>query len=591
MGFATGFRTGYDTVSDAVKEYERQKLREGLRKLGPEATAVSGQGFEVIGPEGTSKGLITPQPGVDLEAIKQAYAAGGYEFRPTQGPAFAARAGGRDIGMYETEAAARGASEPYNIGLTRQAAGLYEQAGLDAEARQMRGQARQAETDMTRLGMEQERLGLAKAENTRADKLAEARLLSEGLTQQQAELLIAKEKRLADEQTNMSNFNYFMRDNPNATRAQIKEAAKQSNLTLDQQFSVVTRMTGIAEDELKAFQAEVKNTIKGKSLGELLTIHKNDSRFDDKTYYNQRKGPKGQVILDLVDQATGKTIRSESFDDANIATAYLSKAALEPDQLAEWMLGIRGAEGKISLQKSQEKENDARAAYLRSGGAGGGRGLSGGKFTFAGMDKDGAPISYDTKTGKMSREDGGPIQDPNFVKKFTGEQEKSVQTSWDEINKELLKAGQPPTYIADAKAAFFAERGYAPESAISALRSGKNPKTGKPWTQADIDAFRETFPNTDINKYLPKEPPEGKGLAKSTDKTENKSAAPASSKKQYDVDVSNDTVLQTIRQELSKLDARDPANIKKIQALGNAKNERIKELQRRSGSMSVLKTD
>jgi hypothetical protein len=526
MGFATGFRTGYDAVSDAVKEYEKQKLREGLRKLGPEATAVSGQGFEVIGPEGKSQGLITPQPGVDLEAIKQAYAAGGYEFRPTQGPAFAARAGGRDIGMYETEAAARGASEPYNIGLTRQAAGLYEQAGLDAEARQMRGQARQAETDMTRLGMEQERLGLAKAENTRADKLAAARLVSEGLTQQQAELQITEGKRLAAERQNMDLFTNYMTANPNATRADLKAAAKSFNLSMDQQFNVVSRMTGMAEDDLKAFQADIKNTIKGKSLGELLTIYEKDSRFDDKTYFKERKGPKGEIILDLIDQASGKAIRSESFKDANLATAYLSKAALEPDQLAEWMLGIRGAEGKIKAQEASTAKDYAAAQYYS---AGGGRGLSGGKFTFAGMDKDGAPISYDTKTGKMSREDGGPIQDPNFVKKFTGEQEKTVQSGWDEINKELLKSGQPPKYISNAKAQYFAERGYAPESAISVLRSGKNPDTGKPWTQEDIDAFRQTYPNTDPSKYLPsgQSTDKGKGLSKPTDKTENKSAAPA----------------------------------------------------------------
>lgn len=523
MGFATGFKTGYDAVSDTIREYERQKLREGLRKLGPEATAVSGQGFEVIGPEGKSQGLITPQPGVDLEAIKQAYASGGYTFRPTEGPAFAARAGGRDIGMYETEAAARGASEPYNIGLTRQAAGLYEQANLDAEARQMRGQARQAETDMTRLGMENERLGLAKDENKRAGKLAEARLKSEELSQQQAGLQIKEGERLAKERENMDLFTNYMTANPNATRADLKDAAKSFNLTVDQQFNVVSRMTGMAEDDLKAFQADVKNTIKGKNLGELLDIHKNDKRFDDKTYFNQRKGPKGEVILDLVDQESGKVIRTESFKDANLATAYLNKAALEPDTLAEWMLGIRGAEGKIRAQDASTAKDYAAAQYY---GAGGGRGLGGGKFTFAGMDKDGTPISYDTKTGKMSREDGGPIQDPNFVKKFTGEQEKTVQSGWDEINKELLKAGQPPKYISNAKAQYFAERGYAPESAISVLRSGKNPDTGKPWTQADIDAFRQTYPNTDISKYLPSEQPAGKGLAKSTDKTENKSAAP-----------------------------------------------------------------
>lgn len=379
MGFATGFKTGYEAVSDTIREYERQKLKEGLRKLGPEATAVSGQGFEVIGPEGRSEGLITPQPGVDLEAIKQAYASGGYTFRPTEGPAFAARAGGKDIGMYVSEESARGAAEPYNIGLTRQAAGLYEQAGLDAEARQMRGQARQAESDLTRLGMEKtklgyeaEKLGLAKEESARADKLAEARLISEGLTQEQAQLQIAREKRVANEQANMEKFTTYMQDNPNATRADLKAAAKNFGLTVDQQFNVVSRMTGMAEDDLKAFQADVKNTIKGKNLGELLNIHKNDSRFDDKTYFKQRKGPKGEVILDLIDQATGKTISSESFKDANLATAYLSKAALEPDQLAEWMLNIRGAEGKISLQKSQERENEARAAYLGRGGAGGG---------------------------------------------------------------------------------------------------------------------------------------------------------------------------------------------------------------------------
>jgi hypothetical protein len=379
-----------------------------------------------------------------LEAIRQAYGTqynqdtGNYDSTGVTvrevGPAFAARAGGRDIGMYETEAAARGAAEPYNIGLTRKAAGLYEQAGLDAEARQMRGQARQAETDMTRLGMEQERLGLAKAENERADKLATARLVSEGLTQQQAELQIAKEKRLAAEQQNMDLFTNYMTANPNASRADLKDAAKNFGLTMDQQFNVVTRMTGIAEDELKAFQADVKNTIKGKSLGELLTIHEKDSRFDDKTYYKQRKGPKGQVILDLVDQATGKTIRSESFDDANIATAYLSKAALEPDQLAEWMLGIRGAQGKIEAQKASTAKDYKAAEYYGSG--------SRTKFEVAGFDKDNSPILFNPQTGDFGRKDGKPIQDADIIKKFRGAEAAGISKREEIAYSQLLQSDE-----------------------------------------------------------------------------------------------------------------------------------------------------
>lgn len=193
-----------------------------------------------------------------------------------------------------------------------------------------------------------------------------------GLNKQLKETQIAGANRTEQQAKNLDKFNDWMSSNPNATRQDLKAAAKEFGLTIDQQFTVASRMTGLAEDDLKAFTAEVRNLVKGKDLDSLLKLYKEDPRFDDKTHFVKRMGPNGEVMLDLIDQATGKVVDTSTFKNSALATAYLSKSAVEPDMVAEWMLGIEAKTAQIDQSlASAEKDRSMGEAYSRYGGLGG----------------------------------------------------------------------------------------------------------------------------------------------------------------------------------------------------------------------------
>jgi hypothetical protein len=312
------------------------------------------------------------------------------------------------------------------------------------------------------------------------------------------------------------------------------------------------RLNEIAEGVLKLESGQItrmqtavdKAMIKSQgNLDKFLQLSLDDKDYDPTSHLVKRAGPNGGIIIDTVEtvdnEAGGKTAgrvisSTQELPNAVEAMEFMYNTLRNPSVAAQTALKNQQLRADIAEKEAtaQYKLSAADFYSRRDTGAGGlGRG---GNLQFAGFDSDGSPISYSPKDGKLSRYDGQPIQDPTFIKKFTGEQTKSVKEQWAEINIKLLKDGQPPNYIARAKAAFFEENGYAPDEAINALRSGKNPYTGKPLTQADIDAFRQTYPNTDISKFMPK--PDGqKGLGK-TDTVTNESAepkTPVEDKKKY----------------------------------------------------------
>jgi hypothetical protein len=279
------------------------------------------------------------------------------------------------------------------------------------------------------------------------------------------------------------------------------------------------------------------------NLDAFLQLSLDDKDYDPTSHLVKRTGPNGGIIIDTVetlkDGKAGRVISStQELSNAVEAMEFMYNTLRNPGTAAQTDLKNQQLRADIEEKRATAKYKLSAADFYSRRGTGAGAGAGGlgrgGKFQFAGEDSDGTPIVFDSRTGKLSRGDGQPIQDPTFVKKFTGEQTKSIKEQWSEINKELLKSGQPPNYIARAKASFYAENGYAPDEAISVLRSGKNPDTGKPLTQADIDAFRQTYPNTDISKFMPK--PDGqKGLGK-TDTVTNELAepkAPVEDKKKY----------------------------------------------------------
>lgn len=402
MGFATGFKTGYEAVSDTIREYERQKLKEGLRKLGPEAVSTAGNKYEILDKEGkvVGTGLVTPEMlgsaqgrGTSgLEAIEQAYATkfnpetGAYD--PTYmtvrqlGPSYAARAGGKDIGMYETEAAARGASEPYNIGLTRQAAGLYEQAGLDAEARQMRGQARQAETAMSQLAMDKERLGFAAAEAKRAEEMqplnirkAEQTLkLGEQTLDINAIDMATKGFDLKDKQRTQE-LTKWISQNPNAPIKDIIGEATSLGLSQKSIGELVKQTIGIDEDMIKNSKLQIQKIIEGKSTDQILKEFQYNDLISPGTHYEKVVDKKGNVSLFLVDSNDNKRLsKTPDFTgSAGEVDSYLRSAAVSLPTALDFAMNLEKAKTDITAKKASTVKDLAYADAAGQRGLGGGR--------------------------------------------------------------------------------------------------------------------------------------------------------------------------------------------------------------------------
>lgn len=173
-----------------------------------------------------------------------------------------------------------------------------------------------------------------------------------GLQTQAAEMTVKERERALASQKRIDDLNAWRAENPKATVQEIKDVARtQFKLDDDQLFKVTSTITGLAENDLKQFQAEVKNTIKGQNLDGLVNIFNTDDRFDPATSIKTTRGKDGSVSLSFVGQ-DGKTISAEKFKSEALATAYLNKQAVEPDTVAEWLLGIQKTQAAIAASEA-----------------------------------------------------------------------------------------------------------------------------------------------------------------------------------------------------------------------------------------------
>ena len=145
--------------------------------------------------------------------------------------------------------------------------------------------------------------------------------------------------------------------------ADMSNLASQKGLNTAQQRKVVADLVGISTDEQTAFDLDINKSIRGKNFEQLIDLHKNDPRFDDKTYFESKVDPKtGAVVLNLINQNDKSIISTKKFTDTDMATAYLQREAKNPGQQAEWLLGMRAKEAQI-------RESEGKATYYEGGGA------------------------------------------------------------------------------------------------------------------------------------------------------------------------------------------------------------------------------
>jgi hypothetical protein len=173
-----------------------------------------------------------------------------------------------------------------------------------------------------------------------------------GLQTRAAEMTVKERERAIEAQQKLDSFEAWRAENPNVMGSQLKDVARsQFKLNDDQLLKVTSTITGLAENDLKQFQVEMKNAIKGKDLKGLAELYNTDDRLDPNTDLKVVRGKNGAVTLNFVDKQ-GNPISSQKFSSEALATAFLNKQATEPDQVAEWLLGIQKSEQAIAASRA-----------------------------------------------------------------------------------------------------------------------------------------------------------------------------------------------------------------------------------------------
>jgi hypothetical protein len=205
----------------------------------------------------------------------------------------------------------------------------------------------------------------------------------------------------------------------------VKALASKHNLNRSQQFNVASQMSGIEKAELEMMDNYIKKATKGKDLDGLLDLHKNDKKFADGTHFVKAVGKDGQVILNLVSDADPtKVLRTDSFKNGDLATAYLRKQAEDPGNVAEWTLGVRKAEAQISAAEASAGKDRALGGYYAGGGSSGLKGVKAQVAAFKDlMGRDPTDKEKSQMLGLVTKDSSRPEFNPKdyaaSIKSFT----------------------------------------------------------------------------------------------------------------------------------------------------------------------------
>jgi hypothetical protein len=312
MSISRGFEAGYSVVSRALKGRDERKLKE---RIGQESERY-----------GVTEGAYGPELGQNIEQLRGLQA---------QDPGQAA------IYQQSIDELTRrqGLTAPdFSVGSRAQNFGTREEAEMAAKPMRTQGLAgvyRQA------------------GEVEKADELLERADQQElrGIQTRAAKMTLAERERAVAAQQKLDSFEAWRAENPNVMGSQLKDVARsQFKLNDDQLLKVTSTITGLAENDLKQFQLEMKNAVKGKDLKGLTELYNTDDRLDPNTDLKVVRGKNGAVTLNFVDKQ-GNPLSSQKFSSEALATAFLNKQATEPDQVAEWLLGIQRTQAAIAASE------------------------------------------------------------------------------------------------------------------------------------------------------------------------------------------------------------------------------------------------
>jgi hypothetical protein len=453
MGFASGFRAGYDVVSAAEERRRKEELRQGLQRESARFTPT-----EVASGEEALRGFREGTAQTDTFTIPNADGSGGLTVTPAQyeqmylsdlqqrpagymvEQAVVPELGGR---QYETLAAAEQAVAP------SRAAGLanvYRQAGDVAEAEQLMGLSRGAQLQNLQIGA--------------AQRSEEDALKVQTATEEIAAL-----------------------GRP-PTLEEVRQIASANRLSLDQQFKLGENVTGIASQDAKMLEEDIKKKIKGKGLDALIKIHKDDPAFDDNSFFEKSVGEDGKITL-TEKSNDGAIISTQSFPNAAAATKYLNQAAVDPANLYTWLQTSRLNEAKLAestagIASSEERRKLAEAQRLGLPAA---AQIDAQRQNIALADQFRKQIADANKLLENYAE-GTPQHNAVLA------QRNSAARALTDVNR-LLQPGGLTRSKTQPVAPDFDEAGR--KAALDAASSGINPVTKKPFTKADKEKFEEYF--------------------------------------------------------------------------------------------------
>lgn len=449
---------GLQAIGESITE---RRKREELAALGQDAVLQAGTGLQVTGPEGqTSTGLLANMTPEEIKAAQQAYEAAGYTATPTAEPMYAARAGSRDIGVYGTEAEAKRAARAENVGLMQKRADIYGRAGEDQMAENLRARAGAAEL--------------------------------QGLQIEEAQAKADSRMRVDAASTAVNN---LIASGKTPTMADLQSIAATNKLTMDEQYTLGSRLTGINENEAKMTKMDIEKKIKGQGLDGLLKLHKDDPTFDDNSYFEKSVGKDGKITLTQMSN-DGRTMGSMSFKSADEATAYLKQQATDPGNVFTWLQASRAKEAGISKDIAQTNLATAQAGNV-------GRDIDVRKQSnLLGLAEQFRKQRSDIDTQLINT---SPT-DPNYRGLIA--QRNEVNRNLQTINAQLM----PP------QTGGLAKQPAAPsgvDAALEVAKSGKNPNTGKPFTAAEKKDFEKVFgiPFPETAKAKASETPKAEALS------------------------------------------------------------------------------
>ena len=352
MGFAAGFQVGAQAVERGLRMREENEQRERIKaamgltaqeveqrqatpdELGrarAETQAMAAQDAEVFGLTPQEQVSYAPQMPVEGQRIGlNRYQVGQQSFdrMPTQNEIEDVRYGAAANVLAERDPVA---------------------------AQRMRRELRIAKQQDELYPLQKQQLEGALAGQVQERDLKSIQL--KGLTRTETEL------------QNASNFATFAAERPDATAAELKEAAfKQFKFTPEQWQKTVTTRLGIENAEMASFKNNVKKKLQGKNLTQLGSLYNSDPDFDDKTDLAIVPGKGGAVTLNFIDKTTKAITGTQTFKNEALATEYLNKQATEPETLGSWMMSLRKTEAAIEASGASAAKDRAIGGLYAAGG-------------------------------------------------------------------------------------------------------------------------------------------------------------------------------------------------------------------------------